>query len=88
MLESPRRDARPALAKINLVLEDPRAQRPDGFHDLRTIFQTISLPDTLEWSTRPPVRPASSSIRRCRDRQQSRGSCGGGCHGAPTHAEG
>ena len=36
----------PAPAKINLALKilDPR---PDGFHELRTIFQTISLADRL-----------------------------------------
>ena len=36
-----------ALAKINLDLR-VLARRPDGYHELRTIFQTISLSDTLE----------------------------------------
>jgi 4-diphosphocytidyl-2-C-methyl-D-erythritol kinase len=36
-----------SLAKINLDLRVLR-KRPDGFHDLRTIFQTISLADTIE----------------------------------------
>lgn len=36
-----------ARAKINLCLEVLN-KRPDGYHDLRTIFQTISLADTLE----------------------------------------
>ena len=36
----------PALAKINLRLE-VLGKRPDGFHELRTIFQTISLKDEL-----------------------------------------
>ncbi len=36
-----------SLAKINLDLRVLH-KRPDGFHELRTIFQTISLGDTLE----------------------------------------
>ena len=36
-----------ALAKINLDLR-VLARRPDGFHELRTIFQTITLADTIE----------------------------------------
>lgn len=37
----------PAFAKINLCLQI-LGKRPDGYHELRTIFQTISLHDTLE----------------------------------------
>ncbi len=37
----------PALAKINLDLR-VLYQRPDGFHELRTIFQTVSLADTID----------------------------------------
>jgi 4-diphosphocytidyl-2-C-methyl-D-erythritol kinase len=36
----------PALAKVNLRLE-VLGKRPDGFHELRTIFQSISLRDEL-----------------------------------------
>src|SRR5271155_1691597 len=36
----------PAFAKINVRL-DVLGKRPDGFHELRTIFQTISLHDEL-----------------------------------------
>ncbi len=36
-----------ALAKINLDLRILN-KRPDGFHELRTVFQTISLADTIE----------------------------------------
>jgi 4-diphosphocytidyl-2-C-methyl-D-erythritol kinase len=43
-----RRQARlQAPAKINLVLEVLN-KRPDGFHNIRTIFQTISLADILD----------------------------------------
>jgi 4-diphosphocytidyl-2-C-methyl-D-erythritol kinase len=36
-----------SLAKINLDLRVLH-KRPDGFHELRTVFQTISLADTIE----------------------------------------
>src|SRR5579863_9830676 len=39
----------PAFAKINLSLQVV-GKRPDGYHELRTIFQAISLRDTLELS--------------------------------------
>ncbi len=37
-----------AHAKINLGLE-VRAQRPDGYHEIRTVLQSISLCDTLDF---------------------------------------
>jgi 4-diphosphocytidyl-2-C-methyl-D-erythritol kinase len=40
----------PAYAKVNLRL-DVLGQRPDGYRELRTIFQTISLHDTLALET-------------------------------------
>src|SRR5215470_17880914 len=44
----------PAFAKINLRLEI-LGKRPDGFHELRTIFQTISLKDEIQLKlTREP----------------------------------
>src|SRR5579864_3457954 len=36
-----------SLAKINLDLRVLN-KRPDGYHDLRTIFQTVSLADTID----------------------------------------
>jgi 4-diphosphocytidyl-2-C-methyl-D-erythritol kinase len=44
-----------ALAKINLDLR-VLGKRPDGFHELRTIFQTISLADALEIGFTPGRR--------------------------------
>ena len=48
-----------ALAKINLDLR-VLGKRPDGFHELRTIFQTISLADTLDLAFTPARRTAIS----------------------------
>ena len=50
-----RRARVPALAKINLGLR-VLAPRPDGFHELRTVFQTISLADTLDIAFTPGRR--------------------------------
>lgn len=47
MTSAPRRARVNALAKINLGLK-VLYRRPDGFHELRTIFQTVSLADTLQ----------------------------------------
>jgi len=44
--ETIRRAVVPSLAKINLDLRVLH-KRPDGFHELRTIFQTISLADRI-----------------------------------------
>ena len=41
-----------SLAKINLDLRVLN-KRPDGFHELRSIFQTISLADTIELAFTP-----------------------------------
>ena len=40
----------PAYAKVNLCL-DVLGRRADGYHELRTIFQTITLHDTLALET-------------------------------------
>jgi len=41
-----------SFAKINLGLEIVR-KRPDGYHDIRTLFQTVSLADELDLEPAP-----------------------------------
>jgi 4-diphosphocytidyl-2-C-methyl-D-erythritol kinase len=45
----------PAYAKVNLCL-DVLGRRADGYHELRTIFQTITLHDTLVIQASPDAR--------------------------------
>jgi 4-diphosphocytidyl-2-C-methyl-D-erythritol kinase len=53
--QQPVRVSVPCLAKLNLDLRVLH-KRPDGFHELRTIFQTISLEDTLTIEFEPARR--------------------------------
>ena len=50
-----RRAMLPALAKINLDLR-VLGKRADGYHELRTIFQTISLADSIDVTFSPGGR--------------------------------
>ena len=57
-----------AHAKVNLDLR-VLGTRADGFHELRTVFQTIELHDTLIWAERPgpftvKCRTTGSAARR------------------------
>src|SRR3974390_127802 len=49
---TPRTATLPAFAKIHLTLK-VLGKRPDGFHELRTVFQTIGLKDTLAFEFTP-----------------------------------
>ena len=48
----------PCFAKLNLDLRVLH-KRPDNYHEMRTIFQTISLKDTLEM----PITPNGTLAR-------------------------
>ncbi len=52
MSARPRRARLRALAKINLGLK-VLERAPDGYHELRTVFQTVSLADTIEIAFTP-----------------------------------
>ena len=52
----------PSFAKINLGLKIGPA-RPDGFHELRTIYQTLALHDVI----RVDVVPGAGIEIRCSD---------------------
>ncbi len=54
-MSEPRRASVRALAKVNLDLR-VLGKRPDGYHELRTVFQTISLADNLDVSFTPARR--------------------------------
>ncbi len=58
----------PAFAKINLTLR-VLGKRANGYHDVETIFQTVSLHDTIEMSTLDQPR----LILSCSDRSLSPG---------------
>jgi 4-diphosphocytidyl-2-C-methyl-D-erythritol kinase len=45
----------PSFAKINLALKVLH-KRPDGYHEIRTVFQTISLADRLTLTVEPARR--------------------------------
>ncbi len=61
MSGSPRRARVRALAKVNLSLK-VLGRRADGYHELRTVFQTISLADALEFEF-TPGRRTSLTVR-------------------------
>ena len=52
-----------AMAKINLVL-DVTGKRPDGYHELRMVMQTVELFDTLEFTRSEGVSIQAVSAKR------------------------
>jgi len=56
----------PAFAKINLTLR-VLSKRVDGYHDLETIFQTVSLHDTVKFS----ITEKPQLVLSCHDRSLS-----------------
>jgi 4-diphosphocytidyl-2-C-methyl-D-erythritol kinase len=48
----PRRATVPSFAKLNLSLK-VLGKRPDGYHELRTVFQSIAVSDELELEYQP-----------------------------------
>jgi len=84
-----------AFAKINLSLR-VLGTRPDGYHELRTIFQSIALHDTLtvrrtrepfSFSTDDPACPPDSSnlVWRAADRMWTAARKPGAPHGVSIH---
>ncbi len=53
----------PAFAKINLSLQ-VRGVRPDGYHELSTVFQTIKLHDVLSFSQTSGPFDLTFAVRR------------------------
>lgn len=64
-----------APAKVNLYLEI-LGRRRDGYHEIKTLFQTVSLCDTLELNSRPASDPSISLKLDCSAlKNGSRGTC-------------
>ena len=50
--QAPQRQCWPAPAKLNLFLH-VTGRRPDGYHELQTLFQLVDLADEITFSVRP-----------------------------------
>jgi 4-diphosphocytidyl-2-C-methyl-D-erythritol kinase len=74
-----------ALAKVNLELR-VLGTRADGYHELRTIFQTVSLADSMELAFTPggseieiqdePAIPNNLAVRAARLAMEAAGKSG------------
>ena len=50
-----------AYAKLNLLL-DVTAKRPDGYHDIASVMQTVDLHDEIAISVTPSSCQKSGSV--------------------------
>ena len=69
----------PAYAKLNLTLDILR-KRPDGYHDLRMVMQSIALHDTV--TVRTETGDGDITVRT--DREDLPGGHGEWRHGDPA----
>jgi len=56
-----------APAKLNLTLE-VLGKRPDGYHEIRSVIQTITLSDTLRFESGKDIRVSSSLLEWSADK--------------------
>ena len=64
-----------AYAKVNLTLE-VLGRRDDGYHDVATVLQTVSLYDRVTFAPDSEIRVECSVLRPLQSRQSGLEGCG------------